>query len=69
MYSFFNLGDGWGVWSTPHPGRFTPRQETRYPFYRGLGGPHGKFVGPMAGLDFIEKFRVNRNSIAGPSSP
>jgi hypothetical protein len=25
--------------STPRPGRFTPGKETRYSFYRGLGGP------------------------------
>jgi hypothetical protein len=25
--------------STPRPGRFTPGKETRYPFYRRLGGP------------------------------
>jgi hypothetical protein len=28
-----------GGWSTPRPGRFTPRKETRYPLYRRLGGP------------------------------
>jgi hypothetical protein len=33
--------DGSG-WSTPHPGRFTPSKEIRYPFYRRLGGPHGR---------------------------
>ena len=32
-----------GVWSTPRPGRFTPR-EKRYPLYRGLGGPQGKSI-------------------------
>ena len=31
-------------WSTPRPGRFTPRRETRYTF---IGG----WVGPRAGLD------------------
>jgi len=30
--------DGSG-WSVPRPGRFTPGKETRYPFYRRLGGP------------------------------
>jgi hypothetical protein len=24
LYSFFNLGNRWGGWSTPRPGRFTP---------------------------------------------
>jgi hypothetical protein len=28
-------------WLAPHPGRFTPRKETRYPLYRRLGGPQG----------------------------
>ena len=32
--------DGVG-WSAPHPGRFTPGKETRYPLYRRLGGPPG----------------------------
>ena len=40
-YSFFNLGTRWGGW-TSRPGRFTPRKETRYPLYRGLGGPQGR---------------------------
>jgi hypothetical protein len=29
-------------WSTPHPGRFTPGKETRYPLYRRLGVPQGR---------------------------
>ena len=32
-----------GGWSTPRPGRFTPEKETRYPLYRRLGGPQGRF--------------------------
>ena len=28
-------------WSTPRPGRLTPRKETRYPLYRRLDGPQG----------------------------
>jgi len=28
-------------WSTPRPGRFTPRKEKQYPLYRRLGGPQG----------------------------
>jgi hypothetical protein len=34
-----NLGACGGGWSTPRPGRFTQWKETRYPFYRRLGGP------------------------------
>ena len=30
-----------GGWSTPRPGRFIPRKETRYPLYGRLGGPQG----------------------------
>ena len=37
-----NLALDWGGWSTPRPGRFTPRKETRYPLYRRLGRPHGR---------------------------
>jgi hypothetical protein len=32
-----------GWWSAPHPGRFTPGKETRYPLYRRLGGPQSRF--------------------------
>jgi hypothetical protein len=31
-----------GGWLTPHPGPFTPGKETRYPFYRRLGGHLGR---------------------------
>jgi len=34
--------DGNG-WSAPRPGRFTSVKETRYPFYRRLGGSQGRF--------------------------
>jgi hypothetical protein len=27
LYCFFNLGVRWGGWSTPRPGRFTPRKD------------------------------------------
>ena len=39
---FSNLGArrGWGL--KQHPGRFTPRKDTRYPFYRGLVVPPGR---------------------------
>ena len=30
-----------GGWSAPRPGRFVPRQETRYPLHRGLDGSRG----------------------------
>ena len=36
LYSFFNLGARWGGWSMSCPGRFTPREDTRYPLYRKL---------------------------------
>ena len=39
LYSFFNLDVG--AWLTPRPGRFTSGKETRYPFYRRLGGSQG----------------------------
>jgi len=32
-----------GGWATPHPGRFTPGKETRYPLYKRLGGSQGRF--------------------------
>jgi hypothetical protein len=31
-----------GGWLSPHPGRFTPGQETRYPLYRRLCGLHSR---------------------------
>jgi hypothetical protein len=45
-----------GGWSTPRAGRFTPGKETRYPFYRRLGGPQGRFgrlrkISPPLGFD------------------
>jgi hypothetical protein len=44
-------------WLTPRPGCFTPGKETRYPFYRRLGGPQGmsgrvrKISSPLPGYD------------------
>ena len=43
-------------WSTPRPGRSTPRKEVRYPLYRRLGGPQGRSgpvrkTSPTPGLD------------------
>jgi len=29
-------------WSAARPGRTLPPGKTRYPFYRGLGGPQGR---------------------------
>jgi hypothetical protein len=42
IFSFFNLGAGWGGWSSPRSGRFIPGKETRYPFSRRLGGSQGR---------------------------
>ena len=51
-----------GGWSTPCPGRFTPRERL---------GTHctGGWVGPRAGLDGCEKCRPLQASVSGPSSP
>jgi hypothetical protein len=38
FYFFFNLGACCGGWFKLRPGRFTPRKETLYLFYRRLGG-------------------------------
>jgi hypothetical protein len=32
-----------GGWSAPSSGHFTPGKDTRYPLYRRLGGPQGRF--------------------------
>ena len=37
-----------GGWLMPRPGRFTPGNETRYTFYRRLGGPQGQLEGKRA---------------------
>ena len=44
-------------WLTQRAGRFTPGKETRYPLYRRLGGPQGRFgrvrkTSPPSGFDF-----------------
>ena len=31
-----------GEWSAARPGHTLPLGKTRYPFYRGLGGPHDR---------------------------
>ena len=56
LYSFFNLGVRWGRYSTPRPGRFTPRKKTRYPLHRRLGEPQRRPVwvrktSPPTGFD------------------
>jgi hypothetical protein len=45
-----------GGCSSPRPGRFTPGKQTRYPLYRGLGGPQGRSgrvlkISPPPGFD------------------
>jgi hypothetical protein len=44
LYSFFNLDirSGWVVSTIPQP-LYPPGKETRYPLYRRLGGPQGRF--------------------------
>jgi len=32
-----------GEWSAARPGRILPPGNTRYPFYRRLGGPQGRY--------------------------
>ena len=46
---------GWVVSSTPRP-HFTPREKTRYPLCRRLGGPQGRY-------GWAEKSRPHRDSI------
>ena len=36
-------GAWWGTWSTPRPGRPTSGKQTRYPLYRRMGWPQGRF--------------------------
>ena len=43
LYSLFNLNATRSGWLTPRPGRFNTGKETRYPFYRRLGGPQTKY--------------------------
>ena len=42
-YSFFNLDDRWDGWSTTLLGCFTAGKQSRYPLYRRLDGPQGRF--------------------------
>ena len=60
FYTFFDLGAIWGEWSTPRPGRFNPPTP---------GSVHcvGESLGSRAGLERCGKFRLNRDTIVGPS--
>jgi hypothetical protein len=58
----FNLGDKWGGWSTPSPGRVTAAKETRYPFT-------GGWINPRAGLEGYVKSRPHRGRNPGLFSP
>jgi len=40
-----NLSTRWGGWTSPIPGLFTSRKETRCPLYRRLGGPRDRSRG------------------------
>jgi hypothetical protein len=42
LYSFFNLGAGWGWVVSATPRSLYPPGRTRSPLYRGLGGPQGQ---------------------------
>jgi hypothetical protein len=55
LCSFFNLGARRGGWPTSRSDRITPGK-TRYPLYRRLGGPQGRFervreISPPPGFD------------------
>jgi len=43
LYSSMTAALEWGEWSAACPGHTLPLGKTRYPFYRRLGGPHGRF--------------------------
>jgi hypothetical protein len=45
-----------GGWSIPLPGRFTPGKETRYPFYKRLGG-HQSRCGWVQKISHPPEFR------------
>ena len=64
--------DGSG-WSTARPGRFTPGKETRYPLYRSLGGPQGRFgrmrkISPPTGIQSLDS-PVRSESLHRRSNP
>ena len=62
LYSFFNLGAGWGGWSTPRPSHFTPQKRA---------GTHRtrKWVDARAGLHGCGKSRPLTDSIPVRSYP
>ena len=43
LYSSMTVALEGGEWSAALPGRTSPTGKTRYPFYRKLGGPQGRF--------------------------
>jgi hypothetical protein len=57
LYSFFRLGVRcWGGWWTPRPYISIPGKETRYQFYRTIGGPQDRSgwmreTSPLPGFD------------------
>ena len=51
----------WGQWTTPRPSHSTSGKETRYPFYRRLGGTEGRYT-------LVEKISTHRDSILRPCS-
>jgi hypothetical protein len=52
-----------GGWSTPRPGRFTPRGKDAVPIC--IGG----WLGPQGRSGLARKISPHRDSITGPSSP
>jgi len=53
--SFFKLGVRWGGWLTPGSSPFKLRKETRYKFYRWLGGPQER-SGRVRKISFPPRF-------------
>ena len=62
LYSILDLCTRSGEGSASRPSSYLPPGNTRYPFYRRLGGPQGR-----SGL--VRKISPHRDSIPGPSSP
>jgi len=52
LYTFFNFGYRIGGCPLPRPGRFIPKEETRYPFFWTLNGPLGPSGVPLIFLNF-----------------
>jgi hypothetical protein len=56
LLCFLDLGTRRGEGSASRPGRFLPSGKTRYPLYRRLGGPQGRYgqvrkISPPPGFD------------------